>query len=141
MPLPQVSINYLAVLVSGIASMVIGGLWYSPLLFGKLWIKLSNISEKQIEETKKKGMAKNYIISFIASLVMAYVLAHFVKYIQAVDVSNALQLAFWIWLGFIVTITINMVLWENKSYKLFLLNIFHHLISLAVMAIILVLWI
>ena len=141
MALPQVSINYLAVLVSAVASMIIGGLWYSPLLFGKLWIKLSNVTPKQIEEAKKKGMTKAYILMFISSLVMAYIIAHFVDYVQAVDMITALQLTFWIWLGFIVTVLLSSVLWEGKPVKLFLINISHYLVSIGVMSIILSLWV
>jgi len=141
MVLPQVSINYLAVLVSAVASMIIGGLWYSPLLFGKLWIKLSNVTPKQIEEAKKKGMTKAYILMFISSLVMAYIIAHFVDYVQAVDMITALQLTFWIWLGFIVTVLLSSVLWEGKPVKLFLINISHYLVSIGVMSIILSLWV
>ncbi len=137
----EATINYLAVLVSAIAAMVIGGLWYSPILFGKLWMKLSNITKKQIEEAKKKGMSKSYIVMFIATLVMSYILAHFVDYVEATTVIEAIQLAFWVWLGFIVTVLISSVLWEGKPTKLFLLNIFHYLVTLGVMSIILTLWV
>lgn len=34
-------IHWLAVLAAATATMVLGALWYSPLLFGKLWVKLS----------------------------------------------------------------------------------------------------
>ena len=48
------AVNYLAVLVAAIVSMVIGGLWYSPLLFGNVWMKLSGITQKDVEKAKKK---------------------------------------------------------------------------------------
>jgi len=46
------AINYLAVLVATVVNFVLGGLWYSPLLFGKKWMALMNVTE---EEIKKKG--------------------------------------------------------------------------------------
>jgi hypothetical protein len=52
-------INYLAVLVAALVSMVIGGLWYSPLLFGNIWMKLSGITQKDVEKAKKQGMMKS----------------------------------------------------------------------------------
>ena len=137
----DVSINYLAVLVAGIANMIIGGLWYSPLLFGKIWVKLMNFVKNKMEEAKNRGMTKSYIIAFLGSLIMAYVLAHFVDYADAVNASGALQLAFWLWLGFFVTVHLSSVLWEGKSVKLYLLNIFHYLVALLVMSVILVLWV
>jgi len=70
-------------LVAAIAGMLIGAFWYSPLLFGKLWMRLSGLTEKQLNEAKKKGMGKLYFIAFIGILVMSYVLAHFVDYTES----------------------------------------------------------
>ncbi len=47
---PPVDINYWAVLVAAVVSMVIGALWYSPVLFGKLWMKYSGLSDKKLAE-------------------------------------------------------------------------------------------
>src|SRR3989338_7247906 len=97
----MVSINYLAVLVSAIASMVLGSLWFGP-LFGKQWMALMKFDKKTIEEAKKKGMgAKIWVILVISVLITSYVLAHFVDYLEATTVTAALQAAFWLWLGFI----------------------------------------
>ena len=74
----QIDINGFAVLAAAVASMVIGAIWYSPAVFGKIWMSLTGISDSKIKEMKSKGMAKSYVIGFIASLVTAYVLAHFV---------------------------------------------------------------
>lgn len=136
-----VNINYWAVLVSSIVGMIIGAVWYSPLLFGKAWMKLMNFDKKKLNETKKKGMGKSYLIMFIALLLMSYILADFVDYVGATTVRGALQLALWLWLGFFVTTMISSVLWEGKSTKLYLINVFHYLVVLGVMSIILSLWV
>ncbi len=136
----EVTINYLAVLLAAIASMIIGAAWYSPLLFGNLWMNLSGIKKEDIEKAKQKGMAKNYAITFVSSLVMSYVLSHFVRYVEATDILGGITLALWLWLGFIATVTLGSVLWEGKSLKLYILNNGHNLLSLAVMSIILTLW-
>jgi hypothetical protein len=36
-----------AVLAAGVASMILGGLWYSPVLFVKAWSAASGVSEEQ----------------------------------------------------------------------------------------------
>ncbi|HLD02949.1 MAG TPA: DUF1761 domain-containing protein [Candidatus Nanoarchaeia archaeon] len=136
----EVVINYWAVLVATIAAQVIGFLWYGP-LFGKLWIKLSGFTDLDMAKAREKGMAKSYILNFIASLVTAYVLAHFVDYVGAASFGTALQLAFWLWLGFIVPVMLGIVIWEGKPARLYILNIVHYLISLVVMSVILALWI
>ena len=134
-----VSTNYLAALVATIAAIVLGFLWYGP-LFGKVWMQLMNIDKKKMDEMKKKGMTMNYVIMVISTLVMSYILAHFVKYLGATNIAGALQAAFWIWLGFIATVQIGIVLWEGKPWKLYFLNTAYWLVNLAVMATILALW-
>jgi hypothetical protein len=136
----DIPINYLAVLVAGISQMILGSLWYGP-LFGKKWSHLMGWSQSDMESMKNRGgMGKLYFWQFVASLVTAYVLAHFVSYFDATDVSRALQLAFWSWLGFIATISLTSILWENKSKELYGINVAYHLIGLCIMSVILALW-
>ena len=40
--------NLLAVIVAGIASFILGGLWYSPMLFGKAWQREAGLSDEQL---------------------------------------------------------------------------------------------
>ncbi len=133
------TINYLAVLASGIASMVIGGIWYGP-LFGKIWVPLSGLTPEKLQAQKAKGVGKMYAINFAASLVMMYVLAHFVSVWNPEGIAGAFQLAFWIWLGFQTTVMIGSVLWEGKPWRLYILNIAYQLVTLFVAAMILVMW-
>ncbi|HLC53269.1 MAG TPA: DUF1761 domain-containing protein [Candidatus Nanoarchaeia archaeon] len=140
MGIPNVTVSFLPVLVAVIAQMIIGGFWYSPAGFGKQWMKLSGMTKKQLAKAKKKGMGKSYLLAFIGSLMTAYVLAHFVVYVTAQTLSDGIQLGFWLWLGFVAPITLGMVLWEGKSWKLWILNNTHNLISLIVMAGILSVW-
>jgi len=67
-------INWLAVLVAGISSFVVGGIWYSPGLFGKAWMKENNLTEENI---KRGNKGKIFGFTAIFSLVMAANLAMF----------------------------------------------------------------
>lgn len=40
-------INWIAVIVAGVSALLLGGLWYSPLLFAKPWMKAAGLSEEQ----------------------------------------------------------------------------------------------
>ncbi|MBI2130778.1 DUF1761 domain-containing protein [Candidatus Woesearchaeota archaeon] len=135
-----VEINYLAVLVAAIVNMVIGALWYSPVLFGNLWAKLSGMDKKSTGKPKQKGMAKLYLAAFVSTLVMSFVLAHFIAYTESTTVSDGMQAGFWLWLGFIATVSIGGVLWENKPMKLWFLNNAYNLFSLLVTGSILAVW-
>lgn len=134
-----IPINYWAVLACGVAAMVLGGIWYGP-LFGKIWMKWSGFTEKDMKEAQKQGMAWRYLLNFVSALVMACVLAHFLYYTNAIEVRDGVIAAAWLWLGFIATVSLGSVLWENKPFKLYALNNAYSLLSLIVMSAILVYW-
>ena len=67
-------INYFAVVAAAASTFVIGGLWYSPLLFQKAWMAANGLSEADL---KTGGEARIFVGSFILSLVMASNLAAF----------------------------------------------------------------
>lgn len=132
----MIPINYLAVLVAAVATMVVGFLWYGP-LFGKKWMALSGITTADINKSKAKGMGRSYAIAFLGSLLMAYVLYYFVFFANAYfDKWGPLAGAasgFWAWVGFVIPLTLSSVLWEGKSWTLWFLNIFYYLTVLLIM--------
>ncbi|MEK6935014.1 MAG: DUF1761 domain-containing protein [Nanoarchaeota archaeon] len=134
------AVNLLAVLVAGIAYFIIGGLWYS-LLFGKVWMNLMGFTKKDIEKAKQGGMAKKYVINFISALVPGYMLAYILDFLKVSTVGNGVMIGVMVWLGFIATTTLGVVLWEGKPFKLYLLNNGYHLVSLVVMGAILGAWV
>ena len=135
----DITINYLAVITAAVVNMAIGFLWYGP-AFGKTWVRLMGFTPEKLEEMKKKGMTMSLIMMFIASLVMAYVLAYFLAALNIADAYGAVILAFWVWLGFVATVIISPVLWEDKSWKLYFFNVAYYLVSLSAMTLILVAW-
>ena len=138
----DVAINYWAVLVAAIASMVVGWLWYG-VFFKRQWMALMGYNADSMKGMKMTAN-KAYLIQFIASFVMAYVLSHALvfasTYLQTSGASAGLLAGFWHWLGFIVPVSLGIVLWENKSWSLWLINASHYLVSLLVMGLILALW-
>ena len=138
---PPVEINHLATIVAAIASIILGMIWYSPKVFGKAWMKAAGITGKAIAAQKKKGMAKSFIGMIICALVLAYVLSVFIDYAQAVTLGAGLLVGFLVWLGFIATVQIGVVLWENKPYKLFVINTGFNLVELLIMGAIIATWV
>lgn len=126
------------VLAAGIANLVIGFIWYNPSVFGTTWMQLAGISPSQMEAGKKK-MPLIMVVAVLAAVVMAYVMAHFGRAWGVVNVVGAFDLAFWIWAGFVVPVSLGVVLWEGKSVKLFAINSGYWLVSMIVASVILVL--
>lgn len=123
------AVNYVAVLVAAVVSMVFGFLWYGP-LFGKTWIRLMGVKEMG----NKSQMPRNYFILFVSSLVTAYVIADFIALTRMSTLTGVLGLAAWAWLGFQATLMIGSVLWEGKSWNLYCLNAAYWLVNLLVIA-------
>jgi Protein of unknown function (DUF1761) len=139
----MVPINYWAVLLSAVAAMVIGWLWYGP-LFGKQWASAMGFSPEYMQEAMKKSGAKSYIIMAIGAILMAFILDHAIifasAYLGLTGIAGGVVFAFLNWLGFIAPVTIGSVLWENKPLKFWFITSGYYLVTLLVMGIILSLW-
>lgn len=141
----MVPVNYLAIALAAVAAMVVGFLWYGP-LFGKKWSDLMGFGEmtpERMQDMQKKARP-GYALTFVASLLMAYVLAHNIifasSYLKVSGLAAGAQAAFWTWLGFIVPVTLGQILWENRPRMLWLINVSYWLVNLLVMSIILSVW-
>lgn len=136
--MPQVDINLLAVLIAAVLNMVIGWLWYSPWLFGKMW--LAAIGKTQ-EDIKQNSTGPLYVINTIACLVTAYVLAHIVDYAAATTAATGAQTGFWVWLGFVAMTLLPVYLFEMRPKKLYFIYVVYQLISFVLMGVILAIWV
>ncbi len=85
-------------------------------------------------------MTVQYSLGFLSQFVMATVLAHISGFVLVIYVSEALQLAFWLWLGFLATTMLGTVLWEMKSPKFYAINAGYWLVVLMLMSVILTVW-
>ena len=133
-------LKYPAVIVATLVHFILGGLWYSPLLFGNKFLQIIAWTPQQIEQMQAKGPAKELIVAFVTSLVLVYILAHFVQYTKATNAMAGIQTAFWLWLGFIATTNIATVLFEQRPLGLYLINAGYQLVACALAGAILALW-
>ena len=122
-------INYAAVAASAVLYWVLGGLWYSPLLFGGKFIELMRWSPEQVARVQAEGAGAQLALAFVGSLVAAYVLAHVVRYMSAENAADGAKAGLWLWLGFIVTSNLNTVFFEFRPVGLYLINIGYHLVA------------
>ena len=136
----NVEVNYLSVLVAGIAAMVVGFLWYGPMLFAKPWMKLMGHTKESMEAGKKE-MGKTYGMSFVFTLVSAYVLSHVMSFSESfygyAPVMTGLSSGFFMWFGFVMPVQATDVIFGGKKWKLFGINTGYQLVSLLVMGVVL----
>lgn len=131
-----IEINWFAIIIATILAQAVGFVWYSPFLFFKKWTELSSFSEKDINESKSKSMAKILIISILSTFVMSYVMSNIIFMFVVTTYIGAIKLAFWIWLGFIASTTIHEFIWspKPKPWALYFLNNGQMLLALVVMS-------
>ena len=135
-------VNLWSVLAAAVATMILGFLWYSPFLFAKPWTLAMgyDLNDKAKMDEMRKGAGKLYGITFIASLISAFVLA---KIIDVTTVNSALygmKIGFAVWLGFVTTVQLTSTLFGRKSTKVYLIDTGYQLVCYLVMGGILAKW-
>ncbi|HLC91653.1 MAG TPA: DUF1761 domain-containing protein [Candidatus Saccharimonadales bacterium] len=138
--MPSVDINWLAIIAAVAINMVIGAIWYSPVMFAKDWAKLTGRKMNEMGDG-----TKGYILTTIGAFVQALVLLHFVTYAAFFwptynNVSVGLLTATWAWLGFVaIPQGVNMV-FANTRKKLWAINTGYFLVVLLINGVILASW-
>jgi hypothetical protein len=132
-------INYPAVIVAAIAHFIIGGLWYG-LIFANKFIEFTGWGPEKLQQMENQNNTKQYVIAFLSSLLLVYILAHFVQFTKAKSALDGVQTAFWLWLGFIATTQLPTVIFEERKLGLFFLSIGYQFVACAIAGIILAVW-
>ena len=102
----NLTINWLAVLVCAVMAQIIGIVWY-VIVFNTQWMSLNGFT---MEAIKDRASNTPYLISFIASLIQAFVLAWLFTKLKVENVKDGLMYGLVIGFGFIVLnfLTLNM---------------------------------
>ena len=111
-------INYLAVLAAALSTFVLGGLWYSPLLFGKAWMRVNNFSETDVATFSK---ARMFGWSFVFALVMSLNLSVFLA-APGTNVSWGIAAGALAGIGWVAMAVAIIGVFENKSWAYIAIN-------------------
>jgi len=135
-------VNLLAVLVCAVAAMVVGFVWYSPMLFARPWMKLMGIDpdDKAKLAELQKSAGPSYGISFVASLVSALVLGKIILMSSVSTPLYGMKIAFAVWLGFVTTVQLTASLFARQPWRLYLINTGYQLVTFLLMGAILTRW-
>jgi hypothetical protein len=135
----HVHINYLAVVVATIAAFALGGLWYSPLLFAKLWVSAHGYTEEQVKAMQKSA-GKAYGVSLICQLLIALAIAVLVGYVHLILCVQGLKLALLIWAGFAFPLGLMATMFTEKKLTVFFIDTGYQLVYLLIMGAIITVW-
>lgn len=130
-------INLLAVFVVTLFTFILGGVWYSKILFANLFIKNIKLSE---EELKKGGTGLIFLYEFIAAFITNYVLASLIFLLNTNDFWRGFQLGIIVWIGFVAMTHLSTVTFEKRNFTLYLIQIFYRLVAISISGGILAVW-
>lgn len=125
-------INIWSVIVATVVAFVIGAIWYSPILFGKEWMSLIGHSQKEVDDFKKKGVIKFYVIQLVVTFITFCVLGFAMTALSTKTGSDGAFIGVLAWLGFILPISVGAIIWERRPFKLVLIDNVNMLLSLVV---------
>jgi hypothetical protein len=135
--LQNISFNIIAIIVCIVVNMIIGALWYSPLMFGKAWLSLTG---RKAEEITKEDGNKSMSFAIIPAAVSAFGLALLVGIAQPGTIFDALVIGSLASVVFSGMSALNLVLFEGRTLKLSLLHTGYFIVSWNIVSIILTLW-
>ena len=130
------TINYLAVLVAALSTFILGGLWYSHMLFGKAWMEVNNFTDADLQTFSK---ARMFGWSFVFSLVMALNLAMFLAG-PTTSVGWGMTAGALAGLGWVAMAIAVIGVFENKSWVYILINGGYMTVAFIVMGAIIGAW-
>ena len=129
-------LNWLAVLAAAVSTFVIGGLWYSPALFGKMWMAANNFTQ---EDLNRGSIAKIFGLAFVFALLMSANLAAFLADPKTTTSWGATA-GFLAGFGWATLGLATVALFERRSWKYILINGGYLTISFTIMGLILGAW-
>ncbi|HWM88324.1 MAG TPA: DUF1761 domain-containing protein [Kofleriaceae bacterium] len=126
--------NYLAALVAALASFLIGGVWYSPILFARAWMREAGLTEEQL----RRGVAKTFAGAFAMSIVAAVNLAFFLG--PKATVAWGATAGALAGVGWVATSLATVFLFERRSVMLILIDAGYLAVAYTVMGAIIGAW-
>lgn len=127
------SLNWLAIIVAGVIYFVLGGLWYSPLLLGNVFIKYRGTIEDG-------GQPVEYLITLLCDLAQAFVLAIFVRLAGALMLEHGIAVGLAAGAGFAISNSFVFGMFSGVRRELWAIESGYALVAYAVMGAILALW-
>lgn len=131
------SVNYLAVVISAAAYWLLGALWYSPVLFARVWTRNIGKTEEQLKE----GFSYlAFVWSYVWSFVAAYGVARLMIWCGGNSATDGFMVGLLIAVTFILAPMIINNLFERRPRSLLSINAAYHMLALIIAGVIIGAW-
>lgn len=130
----KMTMNYLAIIVAALSAFMIGGLWYSPIMFLNRWNKASGNGPNPEQGHPIKVFGFSFFFSLIAAIALSFLLGPQPSLPVAIKTSSIIGVCF-----IATSFGINYQ-FSNKSMMLWLIDAGYHCVQFLVMGLIFGLW-
>lgn len=134
------AINYLAVVLATLSSMVVGTIWYTPKVFGNYWMKKSGVTPSGNSRDAIRPILVTVVVSFVTAWVLAGASWISFEFYGGSFLLNAVVTAAILWAGFTAARFVTHDQFDNRPAGLTVLNVAHELVTVLVMAVIIGVW-
>jgi hypothetical protein len=133
-------INYIAVVLATLSSMIVGSIWYAPKVFGNRWMRLSGQSPSGDARDAVRPILVTVVVSFITAWVLAGASFISQQFYGGGLLINALVTGVILWAGFTAARLITHDQFDRRPVQLTVLNCAHELVTIVIMALIIGVW-
>lgn len=133
-------INYWAVLLSTLAAIVIGSIWYMPKVMGDRWKRLANVKDPETTTQAWLPILVSIVLAFLLAWVLAGSVAIAWHFYGGGYLSSAIVTALTLWAGFTAGRIITHDVFVGSPSQLTTINILYELVLVVVMAVIIGVW-
>ena len=139
--MPDIQINFIAILVATVAGFFLSFAWYTP-LFGKAWA--AEMGFDHAEKPPASALIKSLLLTVLSVFLIAFVLnSNIAAWTPSTwgattfsigKFEQAMQAGIFTWLGFFIPNLLQGVAWEKRSWKLFAIDAGYYLALMLLIA-------
>ncbi|MGW2091137.1 DUF1761 domain-containing protein [Promicromonospora sukumoe] len=133
-------VNYWAVVVATLSTLVVGSVWYTPRVFGTRWMRLAKVDPKAAEAAGFWPIVVTVIVSFLTAWVLAGAVYISWVFYEGSFFTASVVTAVLLWIGFTAARFITHDAFEGRPPALTTLNLAHELVTILVMSVIIGVW-
>lgn len=129
-------INWVAVLLAAVSSMVVGAVWYAKPVFGRRWMRLTGLTDETLRGSAVLPLIITFVVSFFTAAVLAGSAALAQHFYEGSFFLNVVLTSVILWIGFTAARMITHDLFERRNSSLTVLNLAHELVTVIVMGLV-----
>lgn len=129
----NLKLNYWVIIITGFVAFFLSILWYSPLLFGKIWEQYRHAPNPEIPKW-------TMVFAPLRELIASYVLAKLIVLLKLTNWKKTIVVFLLLWLAFHAVGMAGAILWDNMQWQLGAVHAGDWLMKMLFMGFVLTFW-